>query len=104
MLVRFLLRLIRVYQRAISPLLPARCRFYPTCSAYAVQALKWHGLGGVWLIVRRVLRCQPWGGSGVDFVPLPLAKYRFMPSCVCMSFVYRDVFSYVALRNRLMKG
>lgn len=73
-----LLVLIRGYQRYISPSLPPHCRFYPTCSQYAVQAILWHGgLRGSWLTVRRLLRCHPWGGSGVDWVPRPLYRYRF---------------------------
>lgn len=73
-----LLVLIRFYQLVISPLLPARCRFYPTCSSYAVKAMQRHGgfRGGL-LTVKRICRCHPWGGSGVDFVPLPLYRYQY---------------------------
>lgn len=73
-----LLYLIRFYRYGISPLLPARCRFYPTCSAYGLEAVRLHGgwRGGI-LTVRRICRCQPFGGSGVDFVPLPLYRYRY---------------------------
>ena len=61
---------IRFYQVAISPFLPATCRFTPTCSQYALEALRKHGpLKGLWLAVRRILRCHPWGGSGYDPVP-----------------------------------
>ncbi len=61
---------IRFYQVAISPLLPAACRFTPTCSQYAVEAIRIHGpLRGLWLALRRILRCHPWGGSGYDPVP-----------------------------------
>lgn len=61
---------IRFYQRIISPLLPPACRFYPTCSAYAVEAIMHHGLlRGGWLALRRLARCHPWGGSGYDPVP-----------------------------------
>lgn len=70
MLRRTLLVLIRGYQAAISPLLPAACRFTPTCSAYAAEAIGRYGAGrGGWLAARRVLRCHPWGGSGYDPVP-----------------------------------
>ena len=61
---------IRFYQRCISPLTPPSCRFTPTCSQYAIEALRKHGpLRGTWLAVRRILRCHPWGCSGYDPVP-----------------------------------
>ena len=61
---------IRFYQLSISPMLPKSCRFEPTCSAYAVEAIRRHGpVKGLWLAVRRILRCHPWGGSGYDPVP-----------------------------------
>jgi len=61
---------IRFYQWVISPMLPAACRYQPTCSAYAVEAITRHGvLSGGWLILQRLLRCHPWGGSGFDPVP-----------------------------------
>jgi putative membrane protein insertion efficiency factor len=69
---RVLLRLIAFYQRAISPALPPRCRFYPTCSAYAAQAIARHGaVRGSWLAVRRLVKCAPWHPGGVDLVPEP---------------------------------
>lgn len=62
--------LVRFYQLCISPLTPAACRFTPTCSQYALEALRKHGLfKGGWLTVKRLLRCHPWGGSGYDPVP-----------------------------------
>ena len=65
-----LIAVLRGYQRWISPALPPRCRFYPSCSSYAVQALTLHGpLRGSWLTLRRVLRCQPFNAGGVDPVP-----------------------------------
>lgn len=58
------------YKYCISPLKPPSCRFTPTCSEYAVQVLKKHGpVKGLYLAVRRILRCHPWGGSGYDPVP-----------------------------------
>mgnify|MGYP003062703552 CR=1 FL=1 len=58
------------YRAVISPYLPQSCRFTPTCSEYALEALRKHGpLRGTWLAVRRILRCHPWGGSGYDPVP-----------------------------------
>ncbi len=61
---------IALYQRIVSPLLGPRCRFYPSCSQYAKQALLKHGLArGVLLAVGRVARCNPWNPGGVDFVP-----------------------------------
>lgn len=75
---RLLMRLIAVYQMGISPLLPARCRYHPTCSTYAKQALTWHGvLRGSYLSLHRICRCHPWGGHGIDFVPLPLYRWQY---------------------------
>jgi len=69
--VRFLLAaLIRGYQRLISPLLPPSCRFYPSCSQYALEAVTRHGaLKGSWLAARRLVRCHPFHPGGYDPVP-----------------------------------
>ncbi len=70
MLARILIALVRFYQLAISPWMPPACRYTPSCSAYAIDALREHGaLRGFWLAVRRVGRCHPWGGYGYDPVP-----------------------------------
>ena len=62
--------LIRFYQTAISPFTPATCRYSPTCSQYALEALKKHGIvKGGWLAFKRILSCNPWGGKGHDPVP-----------------------------------
>ncbi len=63
--------LIKLYQWVISPILGSnKCRYTPTCSHYAVEALKKHGVfKGTWLAIRRISRCHPWGGSGYDPVP-----------------------------------
>lgn len=62
--------LIRAYQLLLSPILPASCRFTPSCSAYGLEAVRRHGaLKGGWLALWRVLRCNPWGGMGDDPVP-----------------------------------
>ncbi|WP_392543739.1 membrane protein insertion efficiency factor YidD [Oryzobacter telluris] len=62
---------IRLYQRLISPMRPPACRYYPSCSAYAVTALETYGpLRGSWMAVRRLGRCHPWAPGGVDHVPL----------------------------------
>ncbi|MGY1601994.1 membrane protein insertion efficiency factor YidD [Geodermatophilus sp. SYSU D00815] len=67
-----LLAAVRFYQRAISPALPPRCRFYPTCSAYSVEAIERHGAArGTWLALRRLAKCAPWHPGGVDLVPEP---------------------------------
>ena len=71
MVLNALLRgLIRAYQLLISPLLLPSCRYLPSCSNYAAEAIERHGaLHGSWLALKRLLRCHPWGGSGYDPVP-----------------------------------
>ena len=67
---RVLMALVRAYRKGISPLSPPKCRYFPTCSAYALEALEKHGaLKGGWLAVRRVLRCHPFRKGGYDPVP-----------------------------------
>lgn len=62
--------LIKLYQWIISPLLGPKCRFTPTCSHYALEAFKKYGpLKGLWLTIKRISRCHPWGGHGYDPVP-----------------------------------
>ena len=105
--------LIVFYQKIVSPVIPARCRYYPTCSNYGKQALIWYGARkGGWLLLKRLSRCHPLGGHGIDFVPLPLASYSYQ----YISFtdvsntdnqglgVYRDNTSYVSQLNHLMKS
>lgn len=66
---RVLLAPIRLYQRFVSPALPRRCKYYPTCSEYAAQAVRSHGIGrGLVLAAWRLLRCNPWSHGGVDHV------------------------------------
>ena len=67
---KLLIFLIKVYQVTLSPLLGANCRYMPTCSAYSVEAIQVHGpVKGLWLSIKRILSCHPWGGSGIDPVP-----------------------------------
>jgi uncharacterized protein len=67
---------IRLYQWTLSPLLGVNCRYAPSCSAYAAEAIATHGaLKGLWLAARRLARCHPWGGSGYDPVPQPLCHH-----------------------------
>ncbi|MGD8306132.1 MAG: membrane protein insertion efficiency factor YidD [Ignavibacteria bacterium] len=62
--------LIKLYQLIVSPLFPSSCRYTPTCSNFALQALRKYGLfKGGWLGLKRIFRCHPWGGSGYDPVP-----------------------------------
>jgi len=61
---------VRLYQALLGPFMGGHCRFHPTCSNYAIDALRGHGaMRGAWFAVRRVLRCHPWGGGGYDPVP-----------------------------------
>ena len=67
------LKIIRVYQKYLSPLLGTSCRFHPTCSEYTFQAVETYGVfKGGFLAIKRILKCNPWGGSGAD--PLPGEK------------------------------
>ncbi|MBU0602118.1 MAG: membrane protein insertion efficiency factor YidD [Gammaproteobacteria bacterium] len=67
---RILLSVLAVYRYAISPMLGRNCRFMPSCSEYAAEAISRHGsLRGSWLAVRRVMRCHPWNPGGYDPVP-----------------------------------
>lgn len=71
-----LLGATRLYRLTISPLLGDCCRFYPSCSAYGLEAIERHGAGrGGWLAVKRICRCHPWHPGGVDFVPDHLPKH-----------------------------
>lgn len=67
---RLLIALVRLWQLGPSLLLPPSCRYTPSCSAYAITALRRYGARkGSWLAARRILRCHPWGGHGYDPVP-----------------------------------
>ena len=80
LLAKSLLLLIAFYRYAVSPLLPSRCRYYPTCSAYADEAIRRYGaLRGAWLAIKRLGRCHPWGGHGVD--PVPDKSTHFTHCC-----------------------
>lgn len=69
-LVSFLKLPVHLYRLLLSPLLAPRCRFWPSCSAYALEALDVHGPAqGMRLTLKRLLRCHPWGGNGIDTVP-----------------------------------
>lgn len=70
LLTKVLVGLILLYKKMLSPLLPPSCRYYPTCSEYGMEAIKKHGpIKGGWLALKRILRCNPWGGHGHDPVP-----------------------------------
>ena len=71
---------IRAYQLLLAPVLPPACRYLPSCSHYAEEAIAVHGpLHGGWLAARRLCRCHPWGGSGYDPVPVELMPVDLMP-------------------------
>ena len=75
------LALVRGYRMLISPFFGARCRYQPTCSAYAEESLARYGVAvGGWLAIKRIARCHPWGGSGYDPLPeLPEQERREAP-------------------------
>lgn len=75
--------LVRAYQLLVSPMLGQNCRFYPTCSNYALEALRTHGAArGSWLAARRICRCHPWNEGGVDPVP-PAKQDPHSAACGC---------------------
>ena len=70
LLAKMLIGLIRLYQVTLSPYIGRACRYTPTCSNYGIEAIQKHGpFKGTWLTIKRVLSCNPWGGSGYDPVP-----------------------------------
>ena len=74
---RFFILLIKGYSYLISPFLGNNCRYYPTCSEYTMEAVEKHGvLGGLWLGIKRILRCHPFHPGGVDPVPEPKSKSK----------------------------
>jgi uncharacterized protein len=78
------LQLLRAYKWAISPMLPHACRYVPTCSEYAMEAVERHGaLRGLWMAMGRVLRCHPFAGSGYD--PVVESSIMQAPSCEAMT-------------------
>jgi len=77
-IVKILILPIRFYQLVVSPLLPPSCRHIPTCSQYAIEALKKHGaIKGIWLALKRLSKCHPWGTSGYDPVPAEFRLFAF---------------------------
>lgn len=80
----FLLLLLRAYQLMVSPLLGQNCRFYPSCSNYALQAIRSHGSGkGSLLALKRLCKCHPWHPGGVDLVPETNPKTPSTTACGC---------------------
>lgn len=77
-----LIWIVRAYRLVLSPMLGQNCRFYPSCSGYAIEALQTHGaLRGSWLAARRLGRCHPWHAGGVD--PVPPNRHKHSPSAAC---------------------
>lgn len=76
-IVQILLLPVYFYRAVISPMLPPSCRYTPTCSQYTIEALKKHGpIVGSWLSIKRIVSCNPWGGSGYDPVPEPKRRRK----------------------------
>ncbi len=89
-----MIRVIRFYQRAISPLMGPSCRFTPTCSEFAVGAIDRHGaVSGGWLACKRILRCHPFGGQGHDPVPEVTASQDISGDTCLRNTTSRDVHS-----------
>lgn len=81
---KLLVWLLRAYQLLLSPMLGQNCRFYPTCSNYALEAIRTHGAArGSLLALRRVCRCHPWNDGGVDLVPPARDKHSSSTACGC---------------------
>ncbi|MES2019558.1 MAG: membrane protein insertion efficiency factor YidD [Pseudomonadota bacterium] len=81
---RLLVALLRAYQLLLSPMLGQNCRFYPSCSHYAIEAIRTHGAArGSYLAARRVCRCHPWNEGGADPVPPPQHKNSSTAACGC---------------------
>ena len=81
---KVLIILVRGYQYLLSPFMGPACRFYPSCSAYAIEALETHGAArGLWLATKRLARCQPWSEGGIDPVPAAAkhAKQHYCEHC-----------------------
>ncbi|MDE6672567.1 MAG: membrane protein insertion efficiency factor YidD [Ruminococcus sp.] len=89
-----LILLVKFYRKFISPLFPPCCKYYPTCSTYALQAIERFGaFRGILLAIWRLLRCNPWSMGGIDYVPekftFRIKKYDYT-SCECCSQHYDD--------------
>ncbi|MDB5936423.1 MAG: rane protein insertion efficiency factor YidD [Massilia sp.] len=81
---KLLVSLLRAYQLLLSPMMGQSCRFYPTCSNYAIEALRTHGVArGSLLSLRRVCKCHPWNDGGVDLVPPAGAKHSSPTASGC---------------------
>ena len=81
---KLLVWILRAYQVLLSPMLGQRCRFYPSCSHYAIEALRTHGAArGSYLAARRLCRCHPWNEGGLDPVPPPHDKNSSTAACGC---------------------
>lgn len=76
-LIEFFLLPVHVYRKLISPFIPPRCRYYPTCSTYALTSVRRFGpIKGGWLALRRIVRCNPWSAGGIDPVPESYAFFK----------------------------
>lgn len=85
---------IRIYQNCISPLYPARCRFYPSCSEYAALAIEKHGVvRGIWLGIKRICRCNPWCEGGFDPVP-----ENIEPCSVILKKIVQGILSKITVK------
>lgn len=101
---RWVLVVVGCYRRYISPFLAPRCRYYPTCSCYVRTAFLSHRLDKACILsLKRLLSCHPFGGSGVDFVPVPLYLYVYYPTNLKWQPPFLQNMGYLMALNHLIK-
>ena len=93
---------IRFYQRCISPLTPSSCRYTPTCSHYAVDAIMAYGpFKGIWMGIKRIVRCNPWGGFGYDPVPPVITNFHSHDTSATQALISVDVDDFESQKGKV---